>query len=234
MVETRRDLDGASDSATDSVVRSRRPVGTILLATLVVVVLSVAGAAVWGVSRVVSAIPTPADVAAAFEPEPYEEIGPVVITSIRNLARLTTVEAVEFTTVEKGTDEGWLDWARGDSIELFAVARVGAGVDLNDVTVRDVSLDPETGVVDLLLPPAEIQYVDVDNEATRILDRSTGLFTKGDPRLESDAREVADRVLVESAVESGLLVEAENNARRVLMDFLLGLGYRDVIVEFDR
>ena len=41
---------------------------------------------------VVDAIPTPADLAAVFEPEPYEEIGPVVISSIRDLSNLTTVE----------------------------------------------------------------------------------------------------------------------------------------------
>jgi hypothetical protein len=210
------------------------PTRTALLAALVAGFVGLAALAVWGVGRVISAIPTTGDLAAAVAPEPYQEIGPVVITSIRNLARLTTVEAVEYTIIEQGTDRGWLAWARGDSIALLVVARVGAGVDLGEVTIRDVSVDPADGVVELVLSPAEIQYVAVDNEATRILDRRTGIFTRGDPQLESDAREVADEVLVRSAVEAGLLERAEDNARQVLTDFLLGLGYRDVVVAFDR
>ena len=180
---------------------------------------------------VADSVPTPADLAAVFEPEPYEEIGPVVISSIRDLANLTTIESVEYTIVEKGNDRGWLSWARGDSVQLFAVAKIGAGVDLSQVTVRDVTLGDD-GVVELTLPAATIQYVAVDNEATQVLDRETGLFTKGDPELESEARQVADEVLVQGALDDGLLADAEDNAREVISDFLIGLGYRDVIVEF--
>lgn len=204
------------------------------VAIVILVVLGVLGLlAAWGISSILSAIPTPSDLAEALEPEPFEEIGPVVITSIRDLANLTTVEVVEYTIVEKGTDSSWLDWARGDSLRLFAVANIGAGVDLSQVTIRDVSVD-DAGVVEISLPAAEIQYVAVDNEATQILEREVGLLTKGDPRLESDARQVAEEVLVQSALETGILETAETNARNVLTDFLLSLGYQDVIVEFDR
>jgi hypothetical protein len=189
---------------------------------------------IWVVSslqNVIDAVPTPGDLAAVFEPEPFEEIGPVVISSIRDMSNLTTVETVQYTIVDKGTDQGWLEWARGDSLQLFAVARIGAGIDMSGISVRNVSLDDE-GVVEITVPAAEIQYVSVDNEATQILDRETGLFTKGDPRLETDARQVAEEVLVQAAVDEGVLADAEDNARQILTDFLLGLGYRDVVVEF--
>lgn len=200
---------------------------------ITLVVLAALGVlAIWGIRSIISAIPTPSDLAEALEPEPYQEIGPVVVTSIRDLANLTTVEVVEYTIVEKGTDSSWLDWARGDSLRLFAVANIGAGVDLGQVTIRDVSVD-ELGVVEITIPAAEIQYVAVDNDATQILERDVGLLTKGDPRLETDARQVAEEVLVQSALESGILEKAETNARTVLTDFLLSLGYQDVVVEFD-
>jgi hypothetical protein len=186
----------------------------------------------WGVRSVLDAIPTPGDIASVFEPEPYEEIGPVTITAIRDLAQLTTVETVQYTIVEKGTDEGWLAWARGDSLRMFAVARIGAGVDLGDLTVRDVDVG-EDGVVSLQVPAATIQYVDPDEDATQILERDTGIFTSGDPGLESDVRRIADEVLVENAIDAGILDEAQGNARSVLTDFLLSLGYADVEVNFD-
>ena len=200
---------------------------------ITLIVLAALGVlAIWGVRSIISSIPTPSDLVEALEPEPYEEIGPVVVTSIRDLANLTTVEVVEYTIVEKGTDSSWLDWARGDSLRLFAVANIGAGVDLSQVTIRDVSVD-ESGVVEITIPAAEIQYVAVDNDATQILEREVGLLTKGDPRLETDARQVAEEVLVQSALEAGILDRAENNARTVLTDFLLSLGYQDVVVDFE-
>ncbi|MFP3882798.1 MAG: DUF4230 domain-containing protein [Actinomycetota bacterium] len=209
--------------------------GSRFPSVLVAVLIAVIGLGLltfWGVRTVISAIPTADDVADVFAPEPYEEIGPVTITAIRDLARLTTVETVQYTVVEKGTDEGWLAWARGDSLRMFAVARIGAGVDLGELTVRDVTVD-EDGVVELQVPAATIQYVDPDEDATQVLKRDVGIFTSGDPGLESDVRRIADEVLVDNAIEQGILEEAEANARLVLTDFLLSTGYRDVIVEFD-
>lgn len=213
----------------DNETKSRFP---SVSATILVLVLGLGLLTFWGVRTVMDAIPTPDDIASVFEPEPYEEIGPVTITAIRNLAQLTTVEAVQYTIVEKGTDAGWLAWARGDSLRMFAVARIGAGVDLANLTVRDIQVG-EDGVVEIRLPSAEIQYVDPDEDATQVLSRDVGIFTSGDPGLESDVRRIADEVLVENAIEAGILTEAETNARSVLTDFLLSLGYAGVVVEFE-
>lgn len=206
--------------------------GTALVSGLLALILVVGGVLVWGIVRFAGAIPTPSDIAAVVEPQPYEQVGPTVVRSIRDLSNLTTVEVVEYTIVEKGTDEGWLAWARGDSLQLFAVARIGAGIDLEQVSVESFQTSPD-GVVELTVVPAEIQYVEVDSEATQILDRDTGLFTRGDPRLETDARRLAEGVLVDHALEAGLLERAEDNAQSVISDFLLSLGYRDVVIEFE-
>jgi hypothetical protein len=50
--------------------------------------------------------------------------------------------------------------------------------------------------------------------------------------LEGEARRVAETVLVDGAIEDGLLVQAEENATTVLTNFLLSLGYSDVVVNF--
>lgn len=186
---------------------------------------------VLAIRAVIARIPTVDDVTAALAPEPFENIGPTVVRSIRSLANLTTVEYVEYTIVEKGTRSGILNWATGDSLTLLAVARIGAGVDLSALDSESFRVNQETGVVSVSIPSAEIQYVAVDNDATQVLDRSTGIFTKGDPRLETDARQVAEDVLVTQAQESGIIEAAEENAAEVLTNFLLGLGYTDVRIE---
>lgn len=195
------------------------------------VLLVVVGFVAWSARGIVDAIPTPADIAAVFEPEPFTDISPVVVSSVHDLGSLTTVEVVEYTIVEKGTDAGWLAWARGDSLRMIAVARIGAGVDISGLTPGDFSVS-EDGVVEVTIPSAEIQYVAVDNDATEVLDRDMGLFTKGDPQLEGEARQVAETVLVDAAIEDGVLVEAEENATTVLTNFLISLGYTDVVVNF--
>lgn len=202
-------------------------VGAIFLA----IVLGLGAFVISKVFAIADGIPTPADVAEALAPKPYLEVGPAIVQSVRDMAALTTVEVVEYTIVEKGTDEGWLDWARGDSLRMIAVAGIGAGIDLSGISTSSFEVSEE-GVVRITIPHAEIQYVDVDNEATQVLDRDLGLFAKGDPQLESEARRVAETVLLEGAIEKGILDKAEGNATSVFTNFFVSLGYSDVIVIF--
>jgi hypothetical protein len=162
---------------------------------------------------------------------PYENIGPTVVDSVRAISQLATVEMVEYTTIEKGNDRGWLNWAQGDRIFMFAVARIGAGVDLGRMGVESFVVDEETGDVTVRLPTPQILFVEVDNSATQVYDRDTGIFTGGDPRLESDARAAAEDVLVQAALERGILQIAEDNAETALRQFLTGLGYERITFE---
>ena len=159
---------------------------------------------------------------------PYTDVGPTVVDSIQSMARLTTVEMVEYTTIEKGNDHGWLNWAREDRIMMLAVARIGAGVDLEALSPGAFDVDTETGAVTVELPPAQIMYVALDNTSTQVFDRNTGVFTSGDPQLETEARQVAEEVLRTAALDRGILIQAEEHARVAITELLLGLGYLDV------
>lgn len=161
--------------------------------------------------------------------EPYTQVGPAVVESVRDVAQLTTVEMVEYTTVEKGNDFGWLNWARGDRIFLFAVARIGGGINIDLMSTESFRVDEDAGTVTVELPPAEIIFVEVDTEATQVYDRDTGLFTKGDAQLETEARQVAEQILVNAALEHGILERASDNARTTIERFLTGLGYTEVV-----
>jgi hypothetical protein len=159
--------------------------------------------------------------------EPYTEVGDTVVESVRSMARLTSVEMVEYTTIEKGTDHGWLNWANKDQIFMLAVARIGAGVDLQGLSPSAFDVD-ESGVVWVELPPAEVMYVALDNRATQVYDRDTGLFTEGNPQLESEARLAAEGILRQSALDHGILDVAQENAETAVRELLLALGYDDV------
>lgn len=156
--------------------------------------------------------------------------GPVTITALRDLAQLTTFEMVEYTVIEKADDRGWLNWATGDSVTMFVVARIGASVDLRAMTVDSIDADPVTGIAVIRLPAPQIGYVDVDEEQTTVYDRDTGLFTRGNPNLEQAARLAAEEVLVAAALDNGLLERASEEARIVIATFVESLGYTDVMV----
>ncbi len=167
-----------------------------------------------------------------FRSEPFVNQGPVVLEGVRELSTLTSVEFVEYTTVEKGVDRGLLDWATGESIVVFALARIGAGVDLAGLSEGSVEVDDEANSVSLYLPRATIQYVAVDSEATQVLDRDTGLFTSGSKDLETEARQVAEQSLRDKALEAGILETAEANARTALDAFLRSLGFETIEIAF--
>ena len=162
---------------------------------------------------------------------PYQEVGPTVVESIQDLSELTSVEMVEYTTIEKGEDRGILNFLAGDRIFMFAVARIGAGVDLAKLTPESFVVDQETGTVVVDLPAPEVFYSYLDSEATQVVDRDTGLLTKGDVQLESDARREAETILLEQAVAEGILDEAQESAETTIADFLHGLGYEHVVIQ---
>lgn len=160
----------------------------------------------------------------------FTRLGPVTAQSIRAISELTTIEIIQYTTIDKGDDRGWLNWASGDQISMFVVATIGAGVDLDQVSDGDILADPETGEAVIRLPAAAITYIAPDTEATHVYNRQTGVFTKGNQDLERSARLAAEEVLVQQALESGLLDKAEDRAVIVLENLIRSLGYTDVTV----
>jgi hypothetical protein len=162
--------------------------------------------------------------------EEYQDVGIVVVEEMQDLAELTTVEVIETTTIERGDDHGILNMVLGDSLYMFAVARIGAGVDLSLLTEDSFTVDNETGVVEVEIPRAQIFYGYLDSDSTQVLDRDTGLLTKGDDQLESNTRAEAERILVAQAVSAGILDRAQANAEDVLTGFFTSMGYTDVVI----
>jgi hypothetical protein len=202
--------------------------GKFLIAAALVVLMAGVGVFAFAVGRGAGTLDGWAD--RIFGEGEVTDVGPVTITALRELSQLTTFEMVEYTVVEKADDRGWLNWATGDSVSMFVVARIGAGVDLSLLTSDAIDADPVTGIAVIRLPAPQISYVDVDEEQTTVYDRDTGIFTAGNPNLESSARLAAEEVLVGAALEAGLLERAGDEAVTVISTFVETLGYTSVTV----
>ena len=83
-----------------------------------------------------------------------------------------------------------------------------SGVDLADLNAGSIVVDSKSASVVITLPPAEILYIAVDGVASHVYNRSTDVFTRGDPTLERSARQVAEDILQTQALEGGILNDA--------------------------
>jgi hypothetical protein len=61
-----------------------------------------------------------------------------------------------------------------------------------------------------------------------VYDRETGLFTHGDPTLETQVRQVAEQEILKAAIEEGILDQATVNAQTYLRWFFETLGYKQI------
>lgn len=150
-----------------------------------------------------------------------------IVRDVRSLARLETIQYTVEKVITAETGTGVLAPLFQDKLILVAHGVVIAGVDLQKLSPEDISV--KDGVVYIKLPPAEVFIATLDNEKSYVYDRNTGLLTKGDINLESEARRVAEREIEKVAVEDGILSIAQSNAENFLTRMLRSLGYQEVI-----
>jgi hypothetical protein len=74
----------------------------------------------------------------------------------------------------------------------------------------------------LTLPRAALIACALDETATRVVERESGIFAPDAPTLDSDARRFALAQFRDQALESGILQDAEDEARAVITALLLG------------
>lgn len=152
-----------------------------------------------------------------------------VVTQIKRLERLETVTYTMDKVVEGQRSSAILpDFLVGDKLLLLVHGEAIAGVDLRQLQPSDVAVHGRN--VDVHLPPAQVFITALDDSRTRVFSRSTGWFVQADPNLESEVRSLAEQNLRSSALASGILSTAHNNAASTLTKLLLGLGFEKVNV----
>jgi hypothetical protein len=154
----------------------------------------------------------------------------VIITEVRALGRLETVKYMLETVIdlEREPENIWEQIFGTDKLLLVASGEVVAGFDLTRVNQADITIQGDN--VMLILPPPEILYSKVDNERTYVYERTTGLFRAPDPRIESEARQLAEQAMLVRALEGEILQQAEANGQLQLEAFLRSLGFTEIVI----
>lgn len=151
-----------------------------------------------------------------------------VIKQVRSLARLETASF----TIEKVLDAQTNDsnaisrFLFGDKILLIAHGEVIAGFDLAGLSEKDVKV--EGRAVTITLPPPQILVTRLDNDQTKVYDRSQGILRRNDTELEATVRAEAEASIRRAACDGHILDTATQNGRRQLTSLMSGLGFENV------
>ena len=148
-----------------------------------------------------------------------------IVQQVQTLSELVTVKYV----LEKVVILDDIKWYGENRVLLVAHGIVKAGVDLQEIKPEDVRVEDKKIV--LKLPRARITDVYLDDQKTRVVDRSTGLLRAFDKDLEQNARRQAIENLRTAARSNRIYEDAEERARLQLANLFHQLGYE---VEFSK
>src|SRR5262249_27214848 len=110
-----------------------------------------------------------------------------VVRQVQTLSELITVKYV-MEKVIIFEDTRW--YPGGDTRFLFiAHGVVKAGLDLKDLKPGDIEVSGKT--ISVRLPPSHITDAYLDDSRSKVIERSTGIFTPYDKNLEQTARQNA-------------------------------------------
>ncbi len=155
-------------------------------------------------------------------------VRPPNIQQVKALAELSTVQTTMSTVVEASKARvGDIVYER---LLLVACGRVKGGVDLSKMREGDISVSPDGRVVTVRLPKAELQDVYLIDDAsqpctTRVYDRTNLVVIPASAELEGQAREQALKAIRDMAIQSGVLTDANRNAKIVIERVLLSSGF---------
>jgi len=169
-------------------------------------------------------------VASFMNPTPTILPDPVsIIRDVRSLSRLETIQYTVEKVITAETGQGTFGTLFGDKLIFVAHGQVLAGIDLAKLGTDDLRV--QGGILYVRLPRPEVFVTALDNEKSYVYHRDTGLFTKGDVNLESNARQVAEKEIEKAALDDGVLNLAQQNAESYLTRLFNSLGYANVVYE---
>ena len=146
-----------------------------------------------------------------------------IINEVQSLARLETIRYTVEKVVTAEVNQGVLGPLFGDRLLFVAHGYVIAGIDMSKIKPEDLWLTGE--MLNVRLPATEVLVTTLDNDKSYVYDRVTGLFTRGDPTLETQVRQVAEQEILKAAIGDGILEQGTTNAQTYLRWFFESLGY---------
>ena len=155
---------------------------------------------------------------------------PVLVREIQQLSELVSVNC----TVQKvvGLEEKKSPFG-SEKLLLIVQAEVLAGIELSELTTKDVHVSSDRRIT-IALPPPKILHVLLDEQQTKVWDRQITWWTPWvpyNPDLERQARLIALESVRETALSMGILDDAQRTAEQSIGYLLRAAGAKAVMFE---
>ena len=145
-----------------------------------------------------------------------------VIQQVQTLSELVTVKYV----MEKIIIFEDVKWYGENRVMIVAHGIAKAGVDFGDLTPKDLPI--EGTKVRIKLPRERLMDVYLDDKATEVIERTTGVLRQFDKDLEQNARRRAVDEMRVAARKNGILKDAKERAESQLTRFFKEIGFTEV------
>jgi len=162
------------------------------------------------------------------------QINTLVLERMQTIGKLelTKYQFQEITEIQKvGKDFYSLFKLENDSRAVLISRGEAVGcIDLTKMQVKHIQLTGDTLIVQL--PPPELCYFKLDLDKTTVYALETGIFTSEKDFIEQ-AYQTAELQIRESALHSGILQQAKENAEAILKPLLEEISGKQVILVYD-
>ena len=145
-----------------------------------------------------------------------------VVHEVQSLSDLVTVKYV----MNKVVVLEDVKWYGENRVLLLAQGVVKAGLDLKRLKSEDVSITGRK--ISLRLPPPQITDAYLNDQASQVIDHTTGLLRAFDKDLEQAARQNAVDDIARAARRAGILDEADKRGRAELRNCFTRAGFESV------
>jgi len=151
----------------------------------------------------------------------------MVLDGIQDMEQLLTTRYTYSTIITSEREmPGLLATFYGDRLSMVAVGHVTAGIDLSQLT--EDSIVTQNGIMTVSLPAPRLQECYLNEQASYVVARDTGVFASPVADLDSEARRYAVSQFAEMAIGNGILLEAQQQGETAIGEFIGLLGMQDV------
>lgn len=159
-------------------------------------------------------------------------VRPPTLQQVKAIADLTTVQMLLSAIVE--ADQARVGNIVYERLILLACGRVKAGVDLSKMADADITVSADGKTAQVRLPQAQLldaYLIDDPSQpcTTKVYDRTNLILIPASKDLEGVAREKAVKAITDTALQAGVIAEADKNARAAIERLLINSGFEKVV-----
>lgn len=152
------------------------------------------------------------------------------VLGLQKMSDLATAEYVVTKIIKANDDKTWYKF--GDrKILMTCKASLVAGIDLSKLTGKDITIDGEN--ITLLLPHATLLYININPEDIKTAYEDVSPWRSDFTSQEKNQlASQAENQIKGSVASLGILITAETNSAVFINNFLKGLGYKNIKINF--